>query len=99
MIVKYLTFEMIHNKNGVGSTRLRVHNLLKHWPEASLYKYGEKPDVMVFQKVYELSDYHFIKHLDCIKILDMCDADWYDMEFLVKATIDAVDAVTCSSEP
>lgn len=54
---------------------------------------------MVFQKVYELRDYHFIKHLDCIKILDMCDMDWKDPEFQIKDTLDAVDAVTVSSEP
>ena len=97
MKVRFFTFEQYHGKNNIGSTRLRVHNLIKYWKDAELYKYGEKPDVMIFQKVYMQVDYKYIKHLDCIKILDMCDADWLDKQ-AIKETIDAVDAVTCSSE-
>lgn len=97
MKVRFFTFEQYHGKNNIGSTRLRVHNLIKYWEDAELYKYGEKPDVMIFQKVYMQVDYKYIKHLDCIKILDMCDADWLDKQ-AIKETIDAVDAVTCSSE-
>lgn len=97
MKVRFFTFEQYHGKNNIGSTRLRVHNLIKYWEDAELYKYGEKPDVMIFQKVYMQVDYKYIKHLDCIKILDMCDADWLDKQ-AIKETVDAVDAVTCSSE-
>lgn len=95
--VRFLTFEQYHGRNGVGSTRLRVHNLIKNWPEAGLYKYGENPDVLVFQKVYIQQDWHFIKHFEGIKILDICDPDWLSHEH-IKETIDAVDAVTCPTE-
>lgn len=87
------TYEKYHNRKQVGSTQIRVHNLLKYWPEASLYKYGEKPDVMVFQKVYTAPDFDFPETLDCIKILDICDPDWLE-DKEVKRTVDAVDAVT-----
>lgn len=96
-MVRFLTFEQYHGKKGVGSTRLRVHNLIKYWPEADLYKYGENPDVLVFQKVYCAADYKFPKNFPNIKILDICDPDWLDMQG-VKETVDAVDGVTCPTE-
>lgn len=96
MKVRYLTFEAFHGRGGIGSTRLRVHNLLKHWPEAELYKYGEKPDVMVFQKVYISADYKFPAHFKGIKILDICDPDWLQGS-AIKETVDAMDGVTTSA--
>lgn len=98
MKVRALTFEQFHGKHGIGSTNIRVRNLMKFWPDYKFYTYGEKPDVMIFQKVYELDDYHFIQHLDCIKILDICDPDWYQFEVRIKQTVDAVDAVTCPTQ-
>lgn len=92
MNVRFFTFSAYHGKGQVGSTQLRVTNLLKYWPEAELYKYGEKVDVMVFQKVYMQTDYRLHEHLDCIKILDICDPDWLDKQNIVE-TINAVDAV------
>ena len=50
--VRFMTFEQYHGKRNIGSTRIRVRNLLKHWKEADIYKYGENPDVLIFQKVY-----------------------------------------------
>lgn len=93
-----LTFEQIHNKHDTGSTRIRIYNLMHHWPELQLYRYGVKPDVLLLQKVYELGDYHFIRHLDCLKILDICDPDWFQFEMDVRATVDAVAAVTCPTD-
>jgi hypothetical protein len=96
-MIRFLTFEMIHGKRSVGSTRLRVHNLIKYWPEAAIYKYGENPDVMIFQKVYTTQDYKFHKHFEGIKILDICDPDWLD-GMPIKETIDVVDGITCPTE-
>lgn len=97
MIVRAITFEKYHNRKNTGSTKIRIHNLIKYWPEFDIYKYGEKPDVMVFQKVYVQADYDWPEKLDCIKILDICDPDWLDGEN-VKQTIDAMDAVTVPTE-
>lgn len=94
MTVSFFTFEKYHARKNVGSTKIRVHNLIKYWPEASLYKYGEHPDVLIFQKVYVQPDFDLHKTYPGIKILDICDPDWLD-NARIKETIDAVDAVTC----
>lgn len=97
LMTRFFTFEQYHNRRGVGSSRIRVHNLIKYWPEAGLYKYGENPDVMIFQKVYMTQDYKFHKYFKGLKILDICDPDWMDGA-LIKQTIDNVDGVTCPTE-
>jgi glycosyltransferase involved in cell wall biosynthesis len=96
--VRFLTYSMFHNKDPVvGSTFIRVNQLMKYWPEAALYKYGENPDVMIFQKVYAAYDYKWPQHFEGIKILDICDPDW--MEGLdVAETARAMDAITCPTE-
>jgi len=90
--VAFQTFEAFHGKKNIGSTNIRVHQLIKHWQEAELYKYGSNPDVMIFQKVYWLPDYRFIEHFKGIKILDICDPDWLD-NVHVKRTVDNCHAV------
>lgn len=70
---------------------------MKYWPEFKLYKYGENPEVLIFQKVYWLPDYTFPEHFPGIKILDICDPDWLDNVY-IKRTIDAMDAVTVPSK-
>lgn len=97
-MVRFFTFQQFHNKRGVGSTKIRVENLLKYWDDAELYKYGENPDTMIFQKVYVTQDYKFPVHFKGIKILDICDADWLDGT-LIKQTVDAMDAVVTPTEP
>lgn len=108
MNIKFFTFEKMHGKKNIGSTRIRVTNLLKYWPEASIYKYGEKPDVMIFQKVYIQGEYRSHRYdlhnlLDCPKILDICDPDWLgtgglNKACLIKETVDAVDAIVTPTE-
>lgn len=98
-----MTFEIFHNKRNTGSTNIRVRNLLKYWPEADIYKYGEKPDVLIFQKVYVTDSkqglYQFpITYKGGLKILDLCDPDWLVHNNWLKATVDGVDAVTASSQ-
>lgn len=99
MVVRFFTMEQFHNKKDVGSTRIRVHNLIKHWPEAALYRYGEKADVMIFQKVYCTYDYKFPAHYPGVRILDVCDVDWKDTpDIYIKETIDAMDAVVVPTD-
>lgn len=97
-MVNFLTFEQLHGKNNTGSTNIRVHQLIKYWPEAELYKFGAKPDVLVFQKVYWGVDYYFPDtYKGGLKILDICDPDWLDGAY-VKRTVEAVDAVVVPSQ-
>jgi len=91
-MVRFHTFEQFHAKSNVGSTKIRVHNLIKNWKEAELYKFGEKPDVMIYQKVYIGKDYKVPATFPAIKILDVCDPDWFD-GVPIKETVDAMDAV------
>lgn len=98
-MIRFLTFEQFHNKKHIGSTRIRVHNLIKYWREADLYRYGDKADVLIFQKVYMTYDYRLHEHYPFIKILDVCDTDWLNnVDVHIKETFDAVDAITCPTE-
>lgn len=95
--IRFITFEAYHGKKDVGSTKIRVHQLIKHWPEANLYKYGENPDVLVFQKVYCQADYKFPAQFEGLKILDVCDPDWLEHQ-AIKETCDAVDGITVPTQ-
>jgi hypothetical protein len=97
-MIRFFTFSQYHNKIPVaGSTHIRVEQLIKYWPEADLYKYGENPDALIFQKVYCGPDYKFPAHFENIKILDICDPDWLD-GMAIKETVDAMDAVTVPTQ-
>lgn len=97
--VKFFTFEKYHGKRDIGSTRIRVHNLIKYWDEAELYQYGDKADVLIFQKVYANIDYKLPLTYPAIKILDICDPDFKDSpDIFIKETLDAMDAVTVPTE-
>lgn len=100
---RFFSFEKFHNKKNTGSGNIRVRNLIKYWPEADLYKYGEKPDVLIFQKVYVTDSkqglYQFpINYKGGIKILDLCDPDWFFHANWLVSTVNGVDAVVASSQ-
>lgn len=98
-MVRFFTFASFHNKRpSPGSTVIRVDNLLKYWPEAGIYTYGENPDTLIFQKVYNSQDYKFITHFKGMKILDICDPDWMSGFPTIKETVDGVDAVVCPTK-
>lgn len=107
--VAAFTFEQFHNKKNIGSTKIRIKNLMKYWPELHLYKYGEKPDAMIFQKVYRSGEtfrsaaYTLPGEMGVPSILDICDADWLGQGAVTKAcfiteTARMVDAVVTSTE-
>lgn len=97
-MIRIFSYSQYHNKNPVvGSTYIRVNQLIKYWPEAGLYVYGENPEVLIFQKVYCQEDYKFPLHFKGIKILDICDPDWLD-GMPIKETCDCMDAVVCPTE-
>lgn len=97
MKVRSFEYGRYHGKGIVGSTRLRVKQLQKYWPDYTEYKYGEKPDVMVYQKVYIQADWRFMEHFEGIQILDICDPDWLEYQN-VKETIDCMDGVVVPTE-
>lgn len=96
--VKFFDFSKYHGKHpDAGSTVIRVNQLLRYWPNAGKYLYGQRPDVLIFQKVYVGPDYRFPAHFRGIKILDICDSDWLAGSNVVE-TIGCMDAVTCPTE-
>lgn len=96
--VRFFTYSQFHNKSPVvGSTFIRVNQLMKYWPEAGLYRSGDNPEALIFQKVYSAHDYQFPQHFEGIKILDICDPDWLE-GLEVAATARAMDAITCPTE-
>lgn len=95
--VRFFDFSRFHGKDAQGSTYIRVNQLIKYWPEADHYKYGENPDVLIFQKVYTSPDYQFPHHFKGKKILDICDPDWFDGAPIVD-TCNAMDAVVTPTE-
>lgn len=102
-MIGFLTMEQIHNKKNVGSTNIRVRNLLKYWPEAEFYKYGQRYDTLIFQKVYIMDSkqglYEFPKNYKGgLKILDLCDPDWTIHNNWLVETVKYMDAVTCPSQ-
>jgi hypothetical protein len=93
--VRFFCYSQFHGKlEPVGSDYIRAHQLIKHWPEAGLYKYGEFPDCLIFNKVFVSQDYQFPKHFENKKILDICDPMWLEGHNIVE-TCQAMDAVTC----
>lgn len=96
--VRFFDFSKFHGKLPQGSTNIRVNQVIKYWDDAELYKYGEKADVLIFQKVYMLADFQFPRTYPGIKILDICDPDWLSSWIHIVETCNAMDAVTCPTE-
>lgn len=100
MKIRFFTFEAYHGKRGIGSTKIRVHNLINNWKDAALYQYGEKPDVLIYQKVYGGFDYKLPFTFPVPKILDICDPDFKDTpDIYVKETMDHMSAVVVPTQP
>lgn len=98
-MICFFTAELFNGKAHIGSTKLRVHNLIKYWDEASLYKYGAKADVMIYQKVYTTFDFKYQEHFKGIQILDICDPDWKDTpDIYITQTMNLMDAVVVPTE-
>ena len=95
MKIGYYLFEDVHGKANAASSRMRGHWMVKHWPEAEIYKRGKKYDVMIFQKVYFPE---FSEVFKGFKILDICDPDWLNPIARFIEMIESVDALTCPTE-
>lgn len=95
MNVRFIGFDQWQGKFDIGSSRIRCDWPIKYWPEAKRFKTGERPDVMIYQKAYWIDH---MKAFNGIKILDICDPDWLDMNSRVIETIQYVDGITTSSQ-
>jgi hypothetical protein len=96
-MIRAFTYPRYHGKEAPGSTKLRVKQLQKYWPEYKEYKYGEKPDVMVYQKVYIQDDWRLMENALWKQILDICDPDWLEGAS-IRETVDYMDGITCPTE-
>lgn len=97
-VVRFFDFSRFHGKvPPAGSTHIRVEQLVKYWDEADKYKYGEKVDVMIYQKVYYTPDYRFMDNFKGIQILDICDPDWLEQAPIVE-TCNAMDVIVVPTQ-
>lgn len=94
-----LTFADYHGRKNIGSSRIRGDWVMKHWPKelgtCEHYIQAKPYDFVIYQKVY------WPLHAESyqgVKILDMCDADWYDWEYDIVRMMRHMDAVTTSTE-
>ncbi len=92
--VGMLLFEDLIGKKDTASSRIRGNWLIKYWPGAERYVNGKKYDVIIYQKVYL---YKHAQLFDGIKILDICDPDFYYGNDVVQM-IECVDAVTVPTQ-
>lgn len=95
MKVGFITYEFIHAKEQIASSRIRARWLIKHWADAEIFKDGEKYDVEIFNKAY------WEKHAEdsgAVKILDICDPDWIGYEKF-NYFVSLMDAVVFPTEP
>lgn len=97
MKIGILTFADFHGRDEktIGSSTIRSKWLLNHWVEAERFKVGVKYDAVIFQKAY-FADY--FKYYNGIKILDLCDPDWFDSSLELKKVSNYIDAFTCATE-
>ncbi len=90
-----LSFERYHGRRKKGSSSMRCHWLLKHWPEAMEFVQGREYDAIIYQKVYWPEH---ARSFSGVKILDLCDPDFLSFIYQTKEMIDEVDVITTSTE-
>jgi len=76
MNVRFVGFDQWQGKFNIGSSTIRCDWVIKQWPEAKRFKFGENPDCIIYQKAYWIDH---MKEYKGIKILDICDPDWLEM--------------------
>lgn len=99
----FITFEDFHGKKDIGSSRIRARWLVEKWNDpstqdigdAELHKFGGKYDAVIYQKAYW---HQHAEKFSGVKILDMCDPDFLDWGYPIKRTMEACDAITCSTD-
>jgi len=100
MKISICTFEKWNGREPgtIGSSMIRGKWIAEKWPEAKIWSNGQKADVMIFQKVYSKE---MMTDFKGIKILDLCDPDWFSTEqtrCYINELSTMVDAITCSTQ-
>lgn len=85
----------ITEQKPVGSTFLRVDNLVSCAPDFEKWVHGKKYDALIFQKAYWRE---MMELFPGPKILDLCDPDWLRESLDIVELGNLVHAITCSSE-
>jgi len=85
----------VNERTLVGSTFLRVENLIEVDSGFEKWIHGKKYDNLIFQKAYWKE---MMKLFDGPKILDICDPDWIREDVDIMEIGNIVHAITCSSE-
>ena len=93
--VGVITFEKHDGRTNIGSARIRAKWLAKYWEDCEIFQYGQKYDVVIYQKVYWPKH---AKEFKGIKILDLCDPDFLHWGYQTIEMLAEVDAITTSSE-
>lgn len=89
-----LSFEQMHGRKNIGSSRIRGKWLIKYWDKLEKFKIGKKSDFVIFQKAYWVE---YAKLYKGIKILDICDPDFMDWHYRIKEQVDECDAIVTST--
>lgn len=95
MEVGIVTMEKYLGKKDIGSSRIRGSWLAKYWEDCEIFVQGQKYDTIIYQKSY------WTEHAEVfngIKILDVCDPDFMHWGYRTVRMLNAVDAVTTSTE-
>jgi hypothetical protein len=89
-----LTYEQMYSARNIGSSAIRARSLLRHWPEAELFRMGSLYSAVIFQKAYWLE---YALRFRGTKILDICDPDflrWNSNSIEMARQCDALSAST-----
>lgn len=96
----FLSFARFHGRKDIGSSRIRAEWVVKHWPketgmEVEEFVQGKPYDFVIYQKVYWIDHARDFKG---VKVLDLCDADWFHWSYQIVEMMQYVDAITTSTE-
>ena len=95
MKIGILKFEQFRGQKNLGSSKIRGQWVIDRWDEAEEFVQGQKYDVVIYQKAYFVDH---AKHFKGIKIFDLCDPDFLHWGYKTKEMLNAVDAITTSTE-
>lgn len=94
MKIGFVLFEDYFQRKNIGSSRIRGQWLIEKMENAERFVQGKPYDVIIFQKAYWRE---MARGFAGIKIVDICDPDWFDGAEIVNFIKD-VDGVTTSTE-
>jgi len=98
MKIGFVLFENYYQRKDIASSRIRGKWIIKALNEigveAEEFVQGKKYDVLIFQKCYWKE---MARAFDSLKIVDICDPDWFDGAEVVSFCRD-IDVITVPTE-